>query len=127
MSTPIFDLEVTEDYQDMPILCEKDVYLMEAFVDSGFRNADLKALNFVRKYLQAVRSLYLILPLLTVVASLIIHMKDLKAMACARILYGRRYQRKIRCLSHLPSYRKLPSTSASLINLPAPQDVFKPV
>ena len=54
MSTPLFDLDVTEDYQDMPILCEKDVYLMEAFVDGGFRNADLKALNFVWKYLQAV-------------------------------------------------------------------------
>ena len=54
MSTPIFDLDVTEDYQDMPILRETDVYLMEAFVDGGFRNADLKALNFVRKYLQAV-------------------------------------------------------------------------
>ena len=27
---------------------------MESFVDGGFRNADLKALNFVRKYLQAV-------------------------------------------------------------------------
>ena len=54
MSTPIFDLEVTEDYQDMPILREKDVYLMKAFVDGGFRNTDLKSLNFVRKYLKAV-------------------------------------------------------------------------
>ena len=54
MSTPIFNLEVTEDYQDMLILCEKGAYLMEAFVDGGFRNADLKAFNFVRKYLQAV-------------------------------------------------------------------------
>ena len=27
---------------------------MEAFVDCGFRNADLKSLNFVRKYLKAV-------------------------------------------------------------------------
>ena len=54
MSTPIFDLDVTEDYQDMPILRETDVYLMEAFVEGGFRNADLKSLNFVRKYLQAV-------------------------------------------------------------------------
>ena len=54
MSTPIFDLEVTEDYQDMPILCEKDVYLMKAFGNSGFRNADLKSLNFVRKYVKAV-------------------------------------------------------------------------
>ena len=54
MSTQIFDLEVTVDYQDLPILCELDLYLMEAFVEVGFRNADLKSLNFVRKYLQAV-------------------------------------------------------------------------
>ena len=27
---------------------------MIAFVEGGFRNADLKALNFVRKFLQAV-------------------------------------------------------------------------
>ena len=47
MSTPIFDLDVTEDYQDLPILRETDVYLMEAFVEGGFRNADLKSLNFV--------------------------------------------------------------------------------
>ena len=38
----------------MPILREKDVYLMEFFVKGGFRNTDLKSLNFVRKYLQAV-------------------------------------------------------------------------
>ena len=54
MSTPIFDLEVTEDYEDLPVLRERDVYLMEAFVDGGFQNADLKSLNFVRKYIQAV-------------------------------------------------------------------------
>ena len=35
MSTPIFDLEVMEDYQDLPILREADVYLMESFVKGG--------------------------------------------------------------------------------------------
>ena len=54
MSTPIFDLDVTEDYLDIPIICEKDAYLIEAFVNGGFRNADLKALNFFQKFLQAV-------------------------------------------------------------------------
>ena len=54
MSTPIFDLDITEDYQDMPILREKDVYLIEFFVKGGYRNSDLKSLNFVWKYLQAV-------------------------------------------------------------------------
>ena len=53
MSTPIFKLEITEDYEDLPVLRERNVYLMEAFVDGGFRNADLKSLNFVRKYIQA--------------------------------------------------------------------------
>ena len=43
MSTPIFDLEVTENYKDMPILCKIDAYLMEVFVDGGFRNVNLKA------------------------------------------------------------------------------------
>ena len=54
MSTPIFDLDITEDYPDLPILRERDVYLMESFVKGGFRSADLKALNFVRKFLQVV-------------------------------------------------------------------------
>ena len=42
MSTPIFNLEITEDYENLPVLPERDVYLMEAFVDGGFRNADIK-------------------------------------------------------------------------------------
>ena len=54
MSTPIFDLKITKDYKDLPVLQERDVYLMKAFVDGGFRNTDLKSLNFVRKYIQAV-------------------------------------------------------------------------
>ena len=36
MSTPIFTLENTEDYTDLPVLREIDVYLMQAFVDDGF-------------------------------------------------------------------------------------------
>ena len=54
MSTPIFKLEITEDYEDLALLRQKDEYLMIAFVEGGFRNADLKALNFVRKFLKAV-------------------------------------------------------------------------
>ena len=54
MSTPIFDLDITEDYLDLLILRERDVYLMESFVKGGFRSADLKALNFVWKFLQVV-------------------------------------------------------------------------
>ena len=54
MSTPIFDLDITEDYLALPILREKDVHLMETFVKGGFRSANLKALNFVWKFPQAV-------------------------------------------------------------------------
>ena len=54
MSNPLFKLEITEDYNDLPVLRERDKYLMKAFVDGGFRNADLKSLNLVRKYIQAV-------------------------------------------------------------------------
>ena len=54
MFNPHFKLEITEDYKDLPVLRERDKYLMKAFVDKGFRNTDLKSLNFVRKYIQAV-------------------------------------------------------------------------
>ena len=54
MSNPLFKLDITEDYDDLPLLRQKDEYLMIAFVEEGFRNADLKALNFVKKFLQAV-------------------------------------------------------------------------
>ena len=54
ISTPLFKLEIIEDYTDLPILCIKDEYLIQAFVAGGFRNAELKSLNFVRKFLQVV-------------------------------------------------------------------------
>ena len=54
MSDPLYKLDVTEDYDDLPLLRNKDVYIMQAFVDKGFKNADLKALNFVQKFIQAV-------------------------------------------------------------------------
>ena len=54
MSNPLFKSKITKDYEDLPILHMKDVYLMKAFVNGGFRNVELKALNFVRKFIQAV-------------------------------------------------------------------------
>lgn len=54
MSNPLYNLDITEDYDDLPLLRNKDVYIMQAFVNKGFKNADLKALNFVRKFIQAV-------------------------------------------------------------------------
>ena len=53
-SNPLYKLEITKDYDDLPILRKKDVYLLQAFVKNGFRNTDLKSLNFVRKFIQAV-------------------------------------------------------------------------
>ena len=54
MSNPLYKLDITEDYDDLPILHKKDEYLMQAFVAGGFRNAELKTLNFVRKSIQIV-------------------------------------------------------------------------
>ena len=54
MSTPIYKFDITEDYEDLPLLRQKDEYLMIAFVKGGFLNADLKALNYIRKFLKAV-------------------------------------------------------------------------
>ena len=53
MSNPLYKLEITEDYDELPVLRKKDIYLMLAFVDSGFKNSKLKSLNFVRKSIQA--------------------------------------------------------------------------
>ena len=47
-------MNITEDYENLPLLRLKDVYLMKAFVDHGYKEEDLKQLNFVRKYIQAV-------------------------------------------------------------------------
>ena len=33
---------------------QKNIYFIQAFVDNGFRNSDLKSINFVRKFIQAV-------------------------------------------------------------------------
>ena len=45
-------LEIMEDYADLLILCDKDEYPMQAyFVAGGFRNAELKSLNFIRKFI----------------------------------------------------------------------------
>ena len=54
MSTPLYKLDITKDYKDVPLLRQKDEYLIMAFVKEGFRNADLKALNYVRKFLKAI-------------------------------------------------------------------------
>ena len=49
-----FKMDITEDYEDLPLLWKKDVYLMKAFVDHSYNEEDLKQLNFVRKGKRAV-------------------------------------------------------------------------
>ena len=54
MSNLFYKLEIIKNYNDLPILRKKDVYLMQAFVNGGFRKVDLKSLYFIRKFIQAV-------------------------------------------------------------------------
>ena len=54
VSMAIYKLDLCEDYPDLHPLRVNDVFLMQSFVDSGFRGADLKSLNFTRKYLEAI-------------------------------------------------------------------------
>ena len=54
MSKAIYKLDLREDYPDLQPLRVNDVFLMQSFVDSGFRGADLKSLNFTRKNLEAI-------------------------------------------------------------------------
>ena len=54
-SLPEFDscLEIVEDFEDPPLLRQRDVYLMSVFETNGYKREELKALNFVWKYLHA--------------------------------------------------------------------------
>ena len=54
MSKSIYKLDLREEYLDLQPLRVDDVFLMQSFVDSGFRGADLKSLNFTRKNLEAI-------------------------------------------------------------------------
>ena len=54
MSKAIYRLDLCEDYPDLQPLRVNDVFLMQLFVDSGFRGANLKSLNFTRKLLKAI-------------------------------------------------------------------------
>ena len=54
MSKAIYKLDLCEDYLDLQTLRVNDMFLTQSFVDSGFRGADLKSLNFTRKFLEAI-------------------------------------------------------------------------
>lgn len=50
----VYVREITEVYVDLPLLRKKDVYLIQAFVDSKDKSSDLKCLNFVQNIIQAI-------------------------------------------------------------------------
>ena len=54
MSNAIYKLDLRKEYPDLQPLRVNDVYLMQLFVDSGFRGANLKSLNFTRKKLEVI-------------------------------------------------------------------------
>lgn len=49
----IYGLDLAKDYEDLPFLQEKDVYLIQDFVDNRYKSSGLKCLNFVQKSIQA--------------------------------------------------------------------------
>ena len=47
-------IDIIEDFPDMPLLRDGDSYLMQAFIDAGFRGKELKRLNIMRMAMQVV-------------------------------------------------------------------------
>ena len=47
-------LEIVEDYPEVPTLRDRDSYIMQAFIDAGFRNKDLYLLNIMRMAMKVV-------------------------------------------------------------------------
>ena len=47
-------VEIVEDYPSLPTLRVGDKFLMKCFMESGYSGADLKKLNYVRKFLKVV-------------------------------------------------------------------------
>ena len=45
VSNPLYKLDIAKDYKDLPLLHKKNVYIMQPFVDNGFKGVDLKALK----------------------------------------------------------------------------------
>ena len=52
--SPLYKLDIAEDYGNLPLLYKKGVYIMQTFVDNGFKGVNLKAVNVVHKFLKAV-------------------------------------------------------------------------
>ena len=89
---------------------------MHAFVDGGFRNAELKALHFVRKFFQVVTLADIVIA--DGNTSLFKHMPELIVTAYRRISCGLKHQQKKKCLHRSLLCGKVLSTSDSSTNPP---------
>ena len=49
MSNPLFKLEITEDYDDLPLIRQKDEYLMISFVKGRFQKCRFKNIKLCTK------------------------------------------------------------------------------
>jgi hypothetical protein len=47
-------VEIIEDYPQLPLLRQKDQYIMQGFINAGYRKQDLKILNFMRMSIRAI-------------------------------------------------------------------------
>jgi hypothetical protein len=50
----IHPIEIIEDYPQLPLLRQDDQYIMQGFINAGYRKLDLKILNFMQMSLRAV-------------------------------------------------------------------------
>jgi hypothetical protein len=46
-------IEIIEDYPQLPLLRQKDQYIMQGFINAGYRKQDLKILNFMQMSIRA--------------------------------------------------------------------------
>jgi hypothetical protein len=47
-------IKIIEEYPQLPLLRQKDQYIMQGFINVGYRKQDLKILNFMRMSIRAV-------------------------------------------------------------------------
>jgi hypothetical protein len=47
-------IEIIEDYPQLPLLQQKDQYIMQGFIKAGYQKQDLKILNFMQMSIRAV-------------------------------------------------------------------------
>ena len=45
---------MNEDHKDLPLICKKGIYIMQYFVNNGFKDIKLKLHNFSSNFIQVV-------------------------------------------------------------------------